>query len=774
MIRRIRVRNFTSHSDTEIEFPERLTILVGRNGAGKSSVIDAITYALYGKTTRGGMRNIVRDGTVGGEVVLEFDYRGRRYKVMRGFDRDGRLLAAALRDGEDRLIASGEREVSSHVEQLLGLSYDRMKSAVIVQQGELDKILNESPADVKMLFDDLLGLSKMERAYENMRGVLTEFEKRVRREVGKSIGEAEQVAEEQRRMEDELKGLQKDVGKLEKEVEDLKKDLEELSRRKEALEEAARLYDEVRKNTIKLAEAVRRRIKDLERAKPYVELLEKIGKDEVERRIKQLEDLRSSRERISQEISRLEGEKKSKEKALKEFEKDREKLVKEGLAEEATRRIRTFEELSGETDLEASKLIRDSIEAGRMLERGVIGEDRLREVEELGVKKVIGLVEGAYSSGRAAWIREISARAERLRGEIRIIDTEIINLRGGLNRLENEIKGLEKYNGRDIQDLTSELNSAERQLTNLGWSGSVQQLESAISLLNEGSQYLERVVGERVMPDRAYLEGLEELLDREGCEILQVLLQSMERLPAELDLGELKMINEKYAELYRQLGEKNSELQVRMDEAAKLQKEIEDLRRVGEELSRAKRFYEMLEEIRDNVFHRDGPVLKSLRTWVYRRVSDRVREYLDMFDVRIDDVRIEESGERGGVRFVCFYGGREVDSDRLSGGEKVALALAIRLAIGDVLGAQRLGFLMLDEPTIHLDSENKKKLREIFASLGDVAGQTIIITHDEELFEDADATMLRFERGPAPDSPTEIQMIRTAHMGSTTKMWSQG
>jgi DNA repair protein SbcC/Rad50 len=177
VIRRVRVRNFTSHSDTEIEFPEGLTIFVGRNGAGKSSVIDAITYALYGKTTRGELRNIVRDGAGGGEVVLEFSHRGRGYRVMRRFDHNGRLLAAAMRDGEDRLIASGEREVSGHVEQLLGLGYDRMRSAVIIQQGELDRILNERPADVKMLFDDLLGLSKMERAYENMRDVLAEFEK---------------------------------------------------------------------------------------------------------------------------------------------------------------------------------------------------------------------------------------------------------------------------------------------------------------------------------------------------------------------------------------------------------------------------------------------------------------------------------------------------------------------------------------------------------------------------------------------------------------------
>ena len=104
-----------------------------------------------------------------------------------------------------------------------------------------------------------------------------------------------------------------------------------------------------------------------------------------------------------------------------------------------------------------------------------------------------------------------------------------------------------------------------------------------------------------------------------------------------------------------------------------------------------------------------------MRTWILGRISDHARRYLDLLDVRIDDVRIEERGRR--ILFKCFVRGREVDKDMLSGGEKVALALAIRLAIGDVLGAQRLGFFILDEPTVHLDSENRRRLMEVFTNL---------------------------------------------------------
>ena len=52
MIKSIELVDFLSHSDTKLEFKDGVTIFVGDNGAGKSSVIDAITYALFGEHTR--------------------------------------------------------------------------------------------------------------------------------------------------------------------------------------------------------------------------------------------------------------------------------------------------------------------------------------------------------------------------------------------------------------------------------------------------------------------------------------------------------------------------------------------------------------------------------------------------------------------------------------------------------------------------------------------------------------------------------------------------
>lgn len=80
--------------------------------------------------------------------------------------------------------------------------------------------------------------------------------------------------------------------------------------------------------------------------------------------------------------------------------------------------------------------------------------------------------------------------------------------------------------------------------------------------------------------------------------------------------------------------------------------------------------------------------------------------------------------------------------ESLSGGEKVAIALALRLGMAYVMGSSRLDFIVLDEPTTHLDEERRKSLVRIITEafrtgLGPLS-QMIIITHDAEIFENAD------------------------------------
>ncbi len=72
MITSIELLDFLSHEDTTINLEDGVTIFVGENGAGKSSIIDAITFSLFGKHTRKSNRGLIRRGNNQGAVTIKF------------------------------------------------------------------------------------------------------------------------------------------------------------------------------------------------------------------------------------------------------------------------------------------------------------------------------------------------------------------------------------------------------------------------------------------------------------------------------------------------------------------------------------------------------------------------------------------------------------------------------------------------------------------------------------------------------------------------------
>jgi len=93
-----------------------------------------------------------------------------------------------------------------------------------------------------------------------------------------------------------------------------------------------------------------------------------------------------------------------------------------------------------------------------------------------------------------------------------------------------------------------------------------------------------------------------------------------------------------------------------------------------------------------------------------------------------------------------------IDIDPLSGGEQVSVALALRLGMAHLLGSSNLNFVILDEPTTHLDSERRRSLVRVLSQLSNISNGTtgplqfIIITHDAEIFEDSSVEKIyRFE-----------------------------
>ena len=138
--------------------------LEGPTGSGKSSLIDAMIFALYGKIPRLGGNTVAPAISAGADrarVSFSFLSNGVEYTATRQLERTqaggARATEVRLESGED-VIASGSADMSPEVTRILNLSYEDFTRTVVLPQGEFARFLTATPKDRQELLRSLLGL----------------------------------------------------------------------------------------------------------------------------------------------------------------------------------------------------------------------------------------------------------------------------------------------------------------------------------------------------------------------------------------------------------------------------------------------------------------------------------------------------------------------------------------------------------------------------------------------------------------------------------------
>ncbi len=166
---RLELRNFLAYRAPEpialagIE----LACLTGQNGVGKSSLLDAITWALWGKARARRDEELIHLGQTEMLVSLDFEQENLRYRVTRRRTRAGRGSRGALdllvwgQHASPRLInGDGVRRTQDKINAILRLDYDTFVHSVFLQQGKADAFTLKTPAERKSLLADMLSLDQ--------------------------------------------------------------------------------------------------------------------------------------------------------------------------------------------------------------------------------------------------------------------------------------------------------------------------------------------------------------------------------------------------------------------------------------------------------------------------------------------------------------------------------------------------------------------------------------------------------------------------------------
>ena len=173
---RLELRNFLPYrAPAPLELDGlRLACLSGVNGAGKSALLDAITWALWGRARARRDDDLIHHGAKEMYVQLDFEQDGARFRALRRRQRGARsrgsLRLYELAEGEYRDISAATMSATDErLRQLLRLDYDTFTHSAFLLQGRADAFTIRSPRERQQLLATILQLGRWETAAERAR-----------------------------------------------------------------------------------------------------------------------------------------------------------------------------------------------------------------------------------------------------------------------------------------------------------------------------------------------------------------------------------------------------------------------------------------------------------------------------------------------------------------------------------------------------------------------------------------------------------------------------
>ena len=176
IIENLHLKNFKSHRDTLIEFDTGISIIIGGNGAGKSSILEAVSFALFKQHTSKKIEQLITIGQKRMSVSIQFTVQGRTYRVLRERTKTSSKAIMSIKEGGSfQSLVSGDKNVTTEVQALLDMDGDLFLNAVYVRQGEIADLIEKTSAEKKQMIGRLLGIDSLEKAWKNIKIILDKY-----------------------------------------------------------------------------------------------------------------------------------------------------------------------------------------------------------------------------------------------------------------------------------------------------------------------------------------------------------------------------------------------------------------------------------------------------------------------------------------------------------------------------------------------------------------------------------------------------------------------
>lgn len=454
---KLTLSGFLSYRDpVEIDFTGiDLACIAGPNGSGKSSLLDAITWALFGQARKrdDSLINTLCDAA---EVILDFSYEGNLYRVQRTKPRDKTTMLEfhilqnknpGMAPGDPQateinpnLLSSGTwkpltertmRETEANIQQTLGLDYETFVNASFFLQGKADQFTQQRPGDRKRILSSILGLeiweSYRQRAGERRRGVEAEIAvlDGQLQEIKLELGEEDERKSRLKTLEEDLERLVKTRTSQEKILDNMRQVAATLAEQGKLVNTLARQLQGARQE---LEGSKHRLAERMDERESFAELLFQAG--EIESAYKQWEQARGELERWEEIAARA---------------REHDKRLQEPLDEIKAERARLSQELET-LQIRAKQIMLNQAEKERLENQIEVGQKVLEEAEA-------GLAQKARLEDELAQARQRLAEAK----------AENPRLKAEMDELKDRIDQLTEAEGANCPVCGQPLSPEERQ-----------------------------------------------------------------------------------------------------------------------------------------------------------------------------------------------------------------------------------------------------------------------------------------------------------------------
>lgn len=732
----LKVSNFTSYTNPpDLDFTKfKLAAISGLNGAGKSSLLDAITWCLWGTSRAGDSADpLVHTGEEQMQIEFSFELDSHTYTVKRLRNKKGGgSTSLELWSNSHNLTEGTIKATQEKIINTLHLSFETFTNSAFLRQGHADEFTTKGPTDRKRILADILGLSHYDELEEKAKEKTKEIQTKLTLldyqllEIEAELSQKEEREQSLTKIEEEGRQTQKELRDKETEIKVIEEKKKEIEKKIDSLRESQERFNALKKELEDLKAQIS--LKEIS-LKEYQEVLSR--KREIEENYNNLK--------------KLEGEKKVLEVKRSELIKVKDELV--GVQKQLVERENKRTEAISKVELQIKELQTQNNEQGEKIKLLQDKKDicptcgqpiRLEINKELIAKSEKLVKENSQK------IKKLAQTIEKYQSAVLPEESQAKVKQAEVTALEEETKNWDEINSQIVR-----INHYSDKYLKLS------QAEVGVKTHTETVTDLEKI---------SLVKEKELTLSKKYDQDLEVSLEQLREVERELqaELSVKEELSEKVLELRGRYGEAKQ----LVSRTTQLEGLFKDKGAEKNKLTTDKEIYEELslafgkKGIQAMIIEQAIPEIEEESNRLLERLTEgRMKVSFETQRETKTKTATSEEGkkERGLVETLDIIISDEMGErpyEMYSGGEAFRVNFAIRLAISKMLthrAGARLQFLVIDEGFGTQDAPGRARLVEIIDAIKDDFEKILIITHLEELKE---------------EFPTRIEVVKEA-AGST-------